>query len=258
MGTVLNSIDNMLSQASAQGMWSRLYMARIAASTTAATVDCGRITAHRFPTSLVLPTMGGSVTGAYITTAKMLNEDAGTLMIMGLEVLLGTLTVSGNSFAAGSAMPLRDIPGFADVQLASMLTMIEVSTTLTATTPVLTITYTDQDGNTGQTAALTLPTNSILSTAFVVTPHLATGDTGVRAVTNMSISAGTAGVLKAYGVVPLACGNSGIAASVSAPDILSAPMLMVKLETGDILSFYRFGAVNTTNIMAMVAAVADN
>ena len=259
MGTVLASIDNMLGQASAQGMWSRFYTSRIAAVTTAATVDCGRISAQRYPNSLVMPTMGGSVSGAYITTARMFQEDVGTMLMMGLEVPLGTLTVSGNSFAAGSTMPQRDIPGYTSVQLSSMITMIEVSTVLAgATTPTLTITYTDQDGNTGQSAVLVLPTNPALSSAYMVTPHLAAGDTGVRAVTNMSISTGSSGVLKAYGLVPLHMSNAGVGSQPMSPDTLTAPRLLVKLLAGDILSFYRFAGTTTNNILATVAAVGDN
>jgi hypothetical protein len=86
----------------------------------------------------------------------------------------------------------------------------EVSTALGATTYAITITYTDQDGNTGH---LTSPALAISSAAIVnrfphATPYwhypLAAGDTGVRQITQCAIATATTGNLNVFIGHPLA------------------------------------------------------
>lgn len=70
----------------------------------------------------------------------------------------------------------------------------EIYTAIGATGATLTVTYTDQDGNTGQSATYVHPANAeSVGQMFPFT--LAAGDYGVRAVTNYSwsVSTGTAG-----------------------------------------------------------------
>lgn len=255
--TVLNSLDNMLSQASAQGMWVRGLDSAVVA-TTAASTTCGYVSACRFPNSLVIPTLGGTVTGAYVTLCRMVGARASCVFVAALEVLLGTLTVSGNVFADGSIMPTRLVNGVSQV-LATMIPMLVVNTALTATTPAVTITYTDQDGNTGNSAVLTLPTNPVINTAFCIMPHMVAGDTGIIDITNISISAGSAGVLKVYGLVPI--NNIPIDQTpYNAPmlDPIPQAQIMPRLVAADIISFYRYGLSTSDQLIAALAAVGDN
>lgn len=255
MGNVLRSYDDMISQATGQGMFRRA-MTYVKTTTTSATTNCGSLNLCRAPNSIVTPTLGGSVTAAYYTYIRSFCSNGAVPTIGGHETLLGTLTVSGNSFSSGSSMPTKTIEG-SSIQTASMFTVIVATTALTATTPVLTVTYTDQDGNTGQTATMTLPSSPTLNTGFFLNPHLANGDTGVRAVTNMSISTGSAGVLKAYGVIPQHVTASGLAACSTSLDFLQAPFPLVPFVAGDSLSFYMC-SVLTGDFHFFAGAVGDN
>jgi len=255
MGNVLRSFDDMISQATGQGMFRRA-MVYVKTTTTSATTSSGYVNLCRVPTSIVVPSFGGSVTAAYFTYIRSCVSNGSVPIIGGHETLLGTLTVSGNSFAAGSTMPTKTIEG-SSIQTSSMFTVIVATTALTATTPVLTVTYTDQDGNTGQTATMTLPSSPTLNTGFFLTPHLASGDTGVRAITNMSISTGSAGVLKAYGVIPQHATACGLTESATSLDFLQAPFPLVPFSAGDSLSFY-VCSVLTGDFIFFAGAVGDN
>lgn len=258
MGTVLNSIDNMLSQAQAKGIMSRLFIDRVGAATTAANTTSGYVTAQRYPTSITLPSSFGSgVTGIVFPYVRMAQEDTSQSLICCLEYSLGTLTVSGNSFADGVAMPTKTIRGVS-ITTSAEIPMVVVTTSLTATTPVLTITYTDQDGNTNQTATMTLPTNSLINSAFLITPHLANGDTGIRDITNISISTGSAGVLKIYGLLVLGFSQSTSASTASFINPISIPLSMWPATTSEIITFYKFGTTVTNQILAVISGVADN
>jgi hypothetical protein len=255
--SVLDSIDNMLAAADTYGILSRFIIDRIQSATGVATVNCGGISAQRYPAPFTVPTLGTGVTGAYATYCRMHNEDTSTLMMMALDIEMGTLTVNTNAFVAGSDMP-TDRPVFGENQtMATMVPMLVVTSNLTATTPTITITYTNQDGVTGQTATLILPTNPVLNSAFMITPHLASGDTGIRAITNMSKSAGTGGILKIFGLVPLAMGNGSTAAAVMTPDILPSPILMPMLKGGDKIAFYRFGSSTTNQLGAAFTLIPE-
>lgn len=255
MGNVLRSFDDLISQATSQGMLRRsIYSAR--AATTSATTTSGSINLCRIPASFTMPTLGGSVTAAYFTYIRTFYSSANSFVVGGHETNLGTLTVSGNSFSAGAAMPTKTIEG-SSIQTASIFPVVVATASLTATTPVLTITYTDQDGNTGQTCTMTLPSSPGVQTGFFMAPHLASGDTGVRAITNMSISTGSAGTLTVYGVIPQHLGLSGLVGTSNSLDFLQAPFPLVPFVAGDVLSFYVNGTA-ANDFYAFLGAVADN
>lgn len=255
MGNVLRSYDDLISQATGQGMLRRAIYANRAA-TTSATTTSGGINLCRIPTRFTVPTLGGSVTSAYFTYIRTFYSSSNAFVVGGHETDLGTLTVSGNSFSAGSTMPTKTVEG-SSIQTASIFPVVVVSASLTATTPVLTITYTDQDGNTGQTCTMTLPTSPTVQTGFFMAPHLANGDTGVRAITNMSISTGSAGTLKVYGVIPQHIGITGLVGTANSLDFLQAPLPLIPFVAGDVLSFYVNGTA-TNDFCAFLGAVGDN
>jgi len=252
------SIDNLISLDSSYGVLRRAIMDKVA-GTTAANTTSGYVSMARYPNPFTIPSLGGGVTGAYLTMGHMLNGGAGLQTVCFLEVTLGTLTVSGNSFSAGSSMPSRSVQGSASVQLASVIPVVVATATMTATTPTLTITYTDQDGNTGQTCTMTLPTNAAVNSAFRMTPHLASGDTGVRAVTNMSISTGSAGTVKCFGLMPLAISTnlSTTVASCMFINPMTGPFPLIELQGSDVLSFYKFNN-SAMDLLAFIALTPDN
>lgn len=255
--TVENSIDNQLASADAFGVYRRMHGDLLTTATTAATVDCGYVSALRWARPLVLPSsFGPGITGIYFTRIDMLNEDGNVSLMCGLEYLMGTLTVSGNSFSSGVAMPTKNVFG-SSIVTASEMAFAVIRTTLTATTPVLTTTYTDQDGNTGATCTMTLPTNAAARSAFFVNPHLASGDTGIRSITNMSISTGSAGVIDIYGVLVLQVTLQASVTLITKFNPGSIALNQWKGEAGESLGFYRFGSATSCQLIAAVAGVGD-
>lgn len=245
----------MISQATSQGMLRRaIYTAK--AVTTSANTTSGSINLCRVPNSFTVPSLGGSVTAAYFTYIRSFYSATNAFVLGGHETDLGTLTVSTNTFVAGSSMPTKTIEG-SSIQTASIFPVLVATASLTATTPVVTITYTDQDGNTGNTCTMTLPTNPVVQTGFFMVPHLANGDTGVRAITNMSISTGSAGTLKVYGVIPQHLGVAGTIGTANSLDFLQAPFPLVPFAAGEVLAFYVNGTA-ANDLCIFLGAVGDN
>lgn len=86
----------------------------------------------------------------------------------------------------------------------------EVSTALGAGTPTVDVTYVDQDGNTAEatTSDITIVGSSIVNRFPAASPdwqfRLNAGDVGVRAITNLALSAGSTGNLNVFLGKPLA------------------------------------------------------
>lgn len=253
---MIRSIDHAIQLSQTYGQYRRYHVTKLAAATTAATTTSGYVSAQRFPHPITVPSLGTGVTGMVVTYCRMMTSSGGASAICAAETTLGTLTVSGNSFAAGSAMPTRLVRDVS-VTTASVMPVVYVSASATATTPTLTITYTDQDGNTGQTATLTLPSNALVNTCFLIQPHLANGDTGIRAVTNMSISAGSAGTLKVMGLLPIAMSSGGLVPMLTGPDPFAMPIPMIPLAAGDVIGFYRTGSALAGETRTMIVGTAD-
>jgi len=166
--------------------------------------------------------------------------------------------MSTNTFAAGtdSIMGARTtrINGttYSARQTASMIPMLVASSTLTATTPVITITYQNQAGTGSRTCSMTLPTNAVINSAFCMTPHLNSGDTGLEDVTNMSRSAGTLGELRVKGCIPIAFSCQGVGTSMSSFTEMHKPKAPFLAESGDKLAFYFLGGATTKDLDASI------
>ena len=78
---------------------------------------------------------------------------------------------------------------------AGNIAWYEIYTTIGTTTTTLTLTYTDQDGNTGQTATINIGATGFREVTRAQRIPLAAGDTGVRAIEKVKLTAttGTAG-----------------------------------------------------------------
>ena len=242
--TASPTIDAAISAAT-NGLMQRMYYFRGAAGNTAATTTSGSTSIFRCPQRIQMPSSNGSgIAGFIATNIFAFSRDAATGMFVGLEYELGSLAVSGNTFTDGVAMPTKTIRG-TSITTAASLVFAVATVAVTATTPVLTITYTDQDGNTNQTATLTLPTSPLINTGFYVTPHLASGDTGIRDVTNISISTGSAGTIKIYGVLPLAASNQPVVPQATTLHCMSTPLTPYLIEPNEYIAAYRFGSTST-------------
>lgn len=249
--TASPTINAAIASSATNGMMQRMYYIRPAGAVTAATAASGGVTILRAPQRPQMPSNGSGVSGFIAANAWGFSGVANNGLIYGLEYELGTLTVSGNTFADGVTMPTKTVRG-ASITTAASLVFAVATVALTATTPVLTITYTDQDGNTGQTATLTLPTSPLINTGFYVTPHLASGDTGIKDITNISISTGTAGTIKVYGVLPLMISNQpssnvGISNTLTPLNSTIVPYL---IEPNEYIGFYKYGSTGFGEIFA--------
>lgn len=217
--------------------------------------------ALRFTTSGSLPAPLATGTDYFVNNVI----DANTFTVSttkGGGTLDITTTGSGTQtvFSArtdGVTMPTR-IVGGSSIQTATLLPMLAVTSALTATTPAITITYTDQDANTGNTASLTLPSNAAVESAFCIAPHLASGDTGVQAATNLTASAGTAGTMKVMGLLPIGEFQSGnFTGPFSIVEPLTRSFPIIPADVNDAIAFYSFGGTSATDLIAALVAVAD-
>lgn len=112
-------------------------------------------------------------------------------MIMIYDRLCHTSGLSGTSTSAqtvASTALTRYTSG------VGVLCGLEVYSALGSTSRTATISYTDQDGNTGNSGTITIPT-SAQAGSLMIPMSMAAGDTGVRAVATVTLDAstGTAG-----------------------------------------------------------------
>lgn len=123
----------------------------------------------------------------------------------------GTVVTTLQSITTPGTIPSRDANGAA--LGAGVELWLETYTAPGATTANWTVTYTDQDGNTGATGVYVHPANAE-SIGQMMSVPLAAGDTGVRAVASLqcSASSGTAGdigitLIRRIAEIPLTIAN---------------------------------------------------
>lgn len=268
MANPFRSLDDFMSQQNTYGIMPVSHFTSMSTTTTAGTTTSGYQTLQRFPQTFTVPSLGTNVTNAYMGMYRSQSGGAGTpsLNMACLEITLGTLTVSGNSYADGSAMPSR-VPymhtGGTSQTLASMIPVAYISTTLAATTPVLTFNYTNETGTTGRSSTVTLPTNAAVNSAFLLQPHLQSGDSAIRdlsasAPNGLSISTGTAGVIKVVGLIPLAVVSTGSSGQGQTVDNRRISETIYPLQGSDVISFWRFGTASSGYIHSMFTLVPES
>ncbi len=260
--SVLNSLDSMLLSAQSNGLLVRSLYDIMPNSTTAATSSCGYTSAQRWPNPFTVPSVAAPVTGIVFPNIKLIpstgNPSATTMA--GIEYLLGTVTANGGTgtFADGVIMPTKTIRG-TSIQTATQEVYAVVTTVMVgAGSYTLTITYTDQSGNTGATATLTIPNVASVNSAFNITPHLANGDYGMQDITNITLT-GTSGVIKIYGVLVL---HKAMTSAQNSSSALQVPPIVMPQQqwvasAGDVISFWKLGDTGTTNIIAQLVGVGE-
>ena len=124
---------------------------------------------------------------AYLARLAASASTAGTLWLIDRLWNNSGLTVTSTSAQAitPATLPARDNAGATNG--AAVMAAIEWSATGGAGVPTVTLTYTDQDGNTGNTGTFTGVASPPVGTFEIFT--LAAGDTGVRAPTSFIQSA---------------------------------------------------------------------
>jgi hypothetical protein len=262
MGSNFNSVDNMIGESYRNGIYSQLLFLNTPGVTTNANTTSGYETIQRHPITFAVPSVGGANLTMRFPNVKLCGASANSTLFCGIEYELGSLAVSGNAYTDGVAMPSKTLYTTSE-QTAAALILLVSTVTLTATTPVVTINYTNQDGTTGRSCTLTLPSSVAANSAFLVTPHLQSGDTGIRDLSasgpnGLSISTGSAGTLKLYGILPLAYGAGNNAGTISCPSPMAFPANMWPCLSGEKIGFYRLGSNQAVFSIAHLVGIGDN
>lgn len=248
---MIKDSNGVLKAAVTYGLWSRFWAQQTGASSSA-TVDCGGVHGRRFDRTITVPSMSGC-NQALLTNCDMSCGDANCTPHFCIEYTLGTLAISGNVFSAGVTMPIKKI-GSVNVQTAALKPVLVVTTVLAATLPTITVTYTNQDGQSGRVTGtgtgstpIILPTNAAVNSAFDIAPHLQSGDTGIQSVQDIDTSGGTSGALALMGLLPLAYNPAAKQHGPVHIPPLALSMPQYRVVTGDRLAMYIFGGFTPGN-----------
>lgn len=193
------------------------------------------------PDTRHLLSMSGYTPSTVITPATLILCDF--LLYYPSCVVTGTPTTLNNT---------ATLPRYTDG--AGVMCFIEVQTALGAASPALTLSYTDQAGNTGNSGlALTSPANSApVSTLFqnnggIFLP-LAGTDTGIRKIDSYTLASGTTGTVAFVLAKPLAEIPLMAANTATERDFLSQIPSLPEIEDGACLGFIAvIGAAMTVN-----------
>lgn len=124
---------------------------------------------------------------AYLGRLSVSSSTAGTLWLIDRLWENSGLSVTSTTAQAITPATLPSRSGDGTANGANVMAAIEWSATGGAGTPTVTLTYTDQDGNTGATGTFTGVATPPVGTFEIFT--LAAGDTGIRAPTSFIQSA---------------------------------------------------------------------
>lgn len=119
---------------------------------------------------------------AYLARLAMQTNITGSLWLIDRLWANSGLSVTSTTAQAITPASLPSRSGDGTANGADVMAMIQWSATGGAGTPTVTLTYTDQDGNTGATGTFTGVTTPPVGTCEIFT--LASGDSGVRAPTS--------------------------------------------------------------------------
>jgi fibronectin-binding autotransporter adhesin len=129
--------------------------------------------------------------------AKSAVTTAGSRTLIGTGVVMGSLNLSSNAFTDASSV---SSPRFFSRMLGC------VTTVMSATLDNITVTYTDDLGNSHSSVATAFAASSPVGTCFEIPLAATTGamrDTGFRDVTNITDSAAPTGIIEIIGLNPL-------------------------------------------------------
>lgn len=246
----LDSVGNlMVNQAAFGELAVGLNVRHTPATTATVGATSGLQTAQVWDRDYVVPSLGAGVDGAVIssyggsasaTTEQVLVWRAAVCAAM-------TFTGGGNrTYVQGAAMPSRKHYSRASAeQTVSRMPILRVSAAVGgASTPTITISYTNQDGVSGRTCVMTIPSNPAANSAFFMLPHLQAGDSGIISVEDMVPSGGSTGTLEVWGCVDLGadvCFSSGGGQNVQ----VATPSEQPLLQAGDALNVVRVNAATS-------------
>ncbi len=210
---------------SVAGRWHELFTGGGTGGAGVLTGTAGLGTALSSATAGALPQGTATVTPDTKHLLSMSAVTAGATVVPAWLMLTDLLYVYPSCVVTGTASTLSNAAGKptrhnngAGVQCSCI-----VASALGAAQPTLTVTYTDQDGNTGNTgivlaSANSLPLGSMLGggvAANLTGPYLplAAGDSGVRELNSYTIASGTTGTVsfvlhRPIAMIPLVAANT--------------------------------------------------
>lgn len=237
------SIDQTMANEATYGDYPFIFPCRISgAQTPVANATSGYQSGSFVPQVFTIPSLGASCPGCYVKYCRPIGVPLGSNIPV-YHTVGGTLTFGGGAgtFTAGTGLGTKRWAGKATAaQVASTMPLLYVSTVLAgATTPTITVGYTNQAGTSGRSMTMTLPSNPAAQATYQMAPHLQSGDLGIQSIQSMSTSGGTSGVLKVALAIPLA--QSFPSSDAMSGHIEGAmPTKHLMLEAGDLVGFYRF------------------
>ena len=184
---------------------------------------------------------------AYLANLSMQTSTPGTLWLIDRMWANSGLSVTSTTAQAITPATLPSRSGDGTTNGANVMAAIEWSAAGGAGTPTVTLTYTDQDGNTGVTGTFTGVASPAAGTFEIFA--LAAGDTGVRAPTSFIQSAtrtsGTMHLVLFRVIAQISCPATAIGASI---DALTSGM--PRIYNDSVLQFVWFPSATTaTNFM---------
>ena len=236
--------------------WNELPAAITATLFTGQIASCGYL-----GKAITLPNPLPTGVSKYIATqlSMTLGQQVGGTWLLAKTFSMGSINISTNVFTDGAAFPT--VTEFGNSTSTSGLVIARVTTVLNATPGSLTVTYTDQDGNTSQsTGAVAMTASAAVDTCGFVIP--ATDDVGIRDITAVSRTGGTSptGIIEFEGIIPVAMGLSvsvSSGANTYVENLLTG-VGMTFLGAGDTLEVFVMNTLTTKISMGQIFIVGDS
>ncbi len=201
----------------------------------AGTLTIGNTTTGVIPTSATdgaLPFTNPGAGNSYLLQAEFSSSSPGSMIVYDRLQHSGSYSfANGNINTTDMTAVDRDSTG------AGVEVWCEINGAMSASACTLTITYTDQSGNTGATGSCVVPASAITARMFPFV--LAAGDSGVRSIENLAGSAAPTGsfnvvMLRRLGTIEMAvAGISGIKdfAQLGMPRIYDSACICLMMNT---------------------------
>jgi hypothetical protein len=186
----------------------------------------------------------------YITKIMYKNDRACTIKLVDVLFKAGAYAYNANQALSGQPSYSSRVPGGTDY--AGLELWVEAVTAFTGNMAP-TIQYTDQDGNSGTTGSVTLGFAPIIGRMAQL--PLASGDNGLRSVTNVACGTATVGTFNVLVVRPLWEGDIRIANAGAVHSLLETGMPEVFADSA--LGIFVAGDSTSSGIPSVTIEIAS-
>lgn len=257
----LATFDAFLSRIANGYYWRQPIWGQLNSTTSSAFMGSTTGIMQRCGDTRAMPALPSGVTG-YIPTHVMICSSANSQLglLVCKAVNLGTFDIGNTTvgtFTDGSAMPQQKVFNAASTYIPSAV-LVELTTATAGTQTSITVTYVDQDGNTGNTTSFTPIPSAVAGSVAML--QLSGTDWGVRDITAVarSASAGPTGVLKFWGIIPISFTTSALAGVPMVDNLLTSGINLVELGAGDGIKTFIMGQSSAKTMLGELYFVADD